>query len=195
MRLGFDVRAEGLGLLPPGGPLLIAPNHASYLDPLALIAVLPWRTLRNTHWAAWTGFMFAGPVRRFASRLVQAFPVDQDRGPAAGLAMASEVLGREKMLVWFPEGQRSPTGELLPFSPGVGVLIAQTGARVVPTRISGTYAALPRGSRKLRRSRVRIRFGAPIDGALLEAEGTGSEAEDRITDALQRRVAALGVRE
>jgi long-chain acyl-CoA synthetase len=194
MRLGFDVCAEGIESLPSQGPLLIAPNHLSFLDPFALIAVLPWRVLRHTYWAAWTGHMFSGPIRRLGSRLAQCFPVDQDRGPAAGLAMASELLGRGEVLVWFPEGQRSPTGELLPFSPGVGILVAQTGTRVVPVRISGTYEALPRGSRRLRRSRVRVHFGVPVAGAVLEAEGAGDSTEARITDALQRRVAALARR-
>ncbi|MCK6371819.1 MAG: AMP-binding protein, partial [Gammaproteobacteria bacterium] len=58
MRFVFRVRVEGAERLPLDGPLLIAPNHASYLDPMAIAAALPWQLLRRTRWAGWTDFMF-----------------------------------------------------------------------------------------------------------------------------------------
>lgn len=191
MRLVFHLRVDGLDRLPASGPLIIAPNHASFLDPLAIIAALPWRFQRDVYWAAWTGHMFAGPIRRFASRIAQAIPVDQDRGPAAGLALATEVLSRRQILVWFPEGQRSPTGELLPFLQGVGVLIARTGSPVMPVHVSGTYQALPRGQSWPRPGRIQVSFGSLVAGAELESTGKGATAESRITDALHGRVAGL----
>jgi long-chain acyl-CoA synthetase len=188
-RLVFRLRAEGVAGLPEAGPLIIAPNHVSFLDPFVLIAALPWRVLRDTYWAAWTGHMFSGPLQRFLAGIAQAIPVDPDRGPAAGLALATELLDRKKVLVWFPEGQRSPGGDLLPFTTGIGILIARTGAPVLPVHISGTYEALPRGRSWPRLSRVQVRLGRPITHGSLQAEGRGDEAG--ISEALRRHVLVL----
>ncbi|MBI2993822.1 MAG: AMP-binding protein [Gammaproteobacteria bacterium] len=190
-RAVFRLRVEGREHLPATGPLVIAPNHASFLDPFAMAAALPWRLQRDVYWAAWTGHLFASPLRRFASRVGQAFPVDPDRGPAAGLALAGEVLARKQIVVWFPEGQRSPTGEMLPFLTGVGILIAGSGSAALPVHLSGTYEALPRNRLRPRRSPIRITIGEPATAVALEAEGIGSTVEARITDALHRRVTDL----
>src|SRR5690606_17522759 len=95
-------------------------------------------------------------------------------------------------VVWFPEGRRSPTGELLPFRPGVGVLLKDSRCLVVPTHISGTYEVWPpQRSRPRIGGRLRVAFGAPVSVADLIAEGCGETDELKIVDALQRRVAAL----
>jgi long-chain acyl-CoA synthetase len=194
MRLAFRVRADGLENLPLGGPAILAPNHSSFLDPFVLAAVLPWRLLCQTHWAGWTERLLASPVTRFVSRVAQALPVDPDRGPAAGLALAEKALARRRFLVWFPEGRRSPSGELLPLQPGIGVLISRSRAPVLPIQISGTYAALPRGRRWPRPSRVRVRFGQLVDHETLKAGGNGVSTEARITNALHGRMARLADR-
>ena len=94
------------------GPLLIAPNHTSYLDPPAIAAALPWRRLRKTFWAGWVGILYTGPFTRFISRACQILPVDPDRDLAGAIETARSLLRRGYSIVWFPEGRRSPTGEL-----------------------------------------------------------------------------------
>lgn len=121
MRGLFRLQVEGLEHLPEEGPFVLTPNHVSYLDPFAVAAALGYRRLRRTYWAGWTGAAFGNPLTRTVSRLAQAVPIDPDRAGVSSLAFGATVLKREKNLVWFPEGERSPTGKLRPFKPGIGV--------------------------------------------------------------------------
>jgi long-chain acyl-CoA synthetase len=191
MRFYFGVTVHGAQSIPRDIAVIVAPNHSSYLDPLALAAALRLRTLRHTVWAGWTGKLFTGPVSRAFSRAAQVVPVDPDRGPAAGLAFGHEILRRRKTLVWFPEGRRSPTGKLLRFLPGIGVLVKDTGATVIPVRISGTFEALPLFRAVPHRHRISVAFGAPMSGAELEAMGEGEDSYSRIADGLRSAVAGL----
>jgi long-chain acyl-CoA synthetase len=172
----------------PAGPALIAPNHASYLDPLAIAAALPWRRLRRTYWAGWAEIMHSTPLRRLVSRATQVFPVDPDRDLAGAVRTARELLAQGYDVVWFPEGRRSPTGELQALERGVGVLVQGVAASVVPAAIDGTFAAWPKHRRWPRPARVRVAFGAPLD-----AESFREPAELRVLleHAIRRLLAAF----
>ena len=191
MRVLFRIKVTGGEHLPAAGALVIAPNHASYLDPFVIAAALPWQFVRRTYWAGWTGRLFANALVRAFSRAAQVVPVDPDRGPAAGLAIGAEVLRRGLVLVWFPEGRRSPTGEIAPFLAGVGMLIKDSGARAWPALIVGSFEAWPRGRRWPRPHPVSVTFGAARTGAELDAQGQGDTAYARIADGLRRAVAGL----
>src|SRR5690606_36940431 len=111
---------------------------------------------------------------------------------AGAIGTARALLDRGASIVWFPEGRRSPTGDLLPFRPGVGVLLKDSRCLVVPTHVSGTYEAWPpKRSRPRAGGRLRVAFGQPVAVSELAAEGRGETDELRIVDALERRVAAL----
>lgn len=191
MRTFFRLKVEGAERLPEEGPLLMAPNHASFLDPLAIAAALPWSRLHHTYWAGWTGIMFAGPISRWLSRATNVFPVDPDHDPFRGLVFGTSVLERGETLVWFPEGRRSPDGQLGAFLPGIAHLLQQTGVQAVPTLILGTFEALPRQRRWPRFRPVTVIFGTPRTAEQLAADGVGKDASARITDGLRRAVAAL----
>ncbi len=160
-RLALRVTVAGREHLPPG-PTVIVPNHASYLDPLVIAAALPWRRLRRTYWAGWVGVMHTSPLRRALSRATQVFPIDPDRDLAAAVGTARELLEAGYSVVWFPEGRRSPTGELTPFQSGVGLLLRSRHATAVPTAISGTFAAWPKHRDWPRPGRVHVTFGTAL---------------------------------
>jgi long-chain acyl-CoA synthetase len=160
VRLAWRVRAAGVEALPQQGPLLFTPNHTSFLDAAVLIAALPWRQLRRTYWAGWVGILHSSPLRRLLSHAAQVFPVDPDRDPAAAMRTAHDLLSQGLSVVWFPEGWRSPTGELQRFQTGVGLLLQQTGATVIPTALHGTFAAWPKQRRLPRFVPVQVAFGA-----------------------------------
>jgi long-chain acyl-CoA synthetase len=191
MRLLFRARAQGLESLPAEGPLLIAPNHLSYLDPFVIAAALPWRRARHLYWAGWTGLLFRGPLTRLFSRACQVVPVDPERGLTSTLAIGRAVLDQGSQLVWFPEGERSNDGELHRFLPGVGWLLDKTGARALPIFIEGTFEALPPGRVLPRLHRVAVRFGEPIDAAELERDAA-DQAHTAMAERLREAVAALG---
>lgn len=191
MERAFGVEAEGLEHLPTAGPCVLTPNHVSYLDPMALAAVLPREQLLRTRWAGFTGVMFRNAFMRWISRATGVVPIDPRRGPLASLALGVRVLRRGNHLAWFPESSRSESGELRPFESGIGLLLRAERVPAVPVRISGTYMALPVGSWMPRFRPIKVRFGPPVTADELEREGRGERPEQRIAAALHDRVAQL----
>lgn len=179
MRSFFRLRCSGLECLPAARPFLITPNHASFLDPLALAASLDYRLLRSTYWAGWTGIVFKNALRRAAARLAQAVPIDPERGAASSLAFGAAVLQRKMALVWFPEGARSEDGSLQPFKPGIGLLLQHCPVPVVPVVIRGAYAAWPRHRSLPRLAPIEVSVHPPVDPKLLEQRGSGETPSQR----------------
>jgi len=190
MRVFFRLRAEGLQHLPPRGPYLIVANHASDLDPLALAASLPLAAMRSVHWGGEITRLFSSALARALCRAANVFPVDE-RAPASSLALAAAVLEQGGVLIWFPEAWRSPTGELQRFLPGIGKLVAESKAPVVPALIRGTFEALPRGRHFPRPAPVRVRFGNAIDPAELGVAEGKTPDYARIAESLRAAVARL----
>lgn len=188
----LQLRVEGLEHLPEEGPVVIAANHLSHLDPFVLSASMDQQRLEQTYWAAWIGATRRNPITRLGSRLAKTVPIDPKRGAITSLAVGAAVLQRDKILVWFPEGERSTSGELMPFKKGLGILLQRYRVPVVPTHIQGTHEAMPPGNRFLRRHPTRVRYGAPLRPEDLEKEGEGDEAPTRIVDALRTAIAKLG---
>jgi long-chain acyl-CoA synthetase len=190
-RGAFRLSVEGTQNLPKDGPFIVAPNHVSYLDAFAVAAALDYRLLRQTYWAGWAGAAFGNPLNRFVSRLAQTVPVDPDRAVFSSLAFGAMVLERGRNLVWFPEGQRSPTGELQQFKPGIGVLVYHFRVPVVPVTIHGTREAMPPGQALPRPKKITVEFGQPLDAGDLERRGAGGQPQDRVVQALHDHVAKL----
>jgi long-chain acyl-CoA synthetase len=186
VRVAFRLQITGAKRLPTDRPLLITPNHASYLDPLVIAAALPWRQLRKTYWAGWVGVLHTSALRRFLSRAMQVFPIDPDRDLATAVRTAQQLLQRGYSVIWFPEGRRSPTGELERFQSGIGLLL-HGGATAVPTAIHGTFAAWPR-QRKLPRL---LQLGVTFGDALTFARTTSGDADERIRTEIEAAVRSL----
>jgi long-chain acyl-CoA synthetase len=191
MRGLFRLRIEGREELPAQGPYLLAPNHASYLDPFAIAATLSWSELRRIYWAGWTGLLFRGPLTRLFSRATRVLPVDPEGGLTSTLPLGLAALERGSGLVWFPEGARSTDGRLHRFLPGVGLLLARTGVPAVPVFIDGSFEAWPPGRAWPRLRPILVRFGRPM---VLEQDDSPSNGEQhrRTADRLHDEVARLG---
>ena len=191
MRLVFRLRTVGLEHL-PSEPWVLAPNHASFLDPMVLSAALGRRRLERSYWGGWTGVAFANPLMRGVSRVGRVLPIDPERGAGSSLALAAAVLKRGDCLIWFPEGERSRTGKLLPFRPGIGLLLARFPRPVVPVSIQGTFEAWPRGRWSIKPHPVRVAFGTPVEPRRLVTPGTPpEETARRIVRALETAVTDL----
>ncbi len=188
-RLLFRLRAEDADKLPQSGPFILAANHVSDIDPVVLAAALPRGVWARTTWAGDRERVFGRAVGRFAARLAHAFPVD-DRAPGVTLTVAAEAVRRGRVLVWFPEEWRSPDGRLQRFMPGIGHILNETGATVVPCYIDGAFEAMPRQATLPRPYPVRVRFGRPVAYQDLVAEAGGADKR-ALAAALQARVAGL----
>jgi long-chain acyl-CoA synthetase len=185
MRGLFRLRVHGVERLPARGPFVLAANHASDLDVLALGASLGLSRIWSTHWAAAPSRLVAKRWMQPLLRLLQVFPVRQ-HGAWESLEHAQALLGAGKIVVWFPEAWRTPDGQLQRFRAGVGHLLAHARVPAVPVRILGTFDAWPRHRRFPRLHQIEIFIGKPI------APGAGGEAEAQaIADALHDAIAGL----
>lgn len=191
MATAFRLDVRGTEHLPNEGPFVVAPNHASYLDPFVVASALGYRKLRGTYWAGWTGVMFGNPVIRLFSRIAQVVPIDPARAVASSLAFAAVILRRGSALVWFPEGQRSLDGTLQPFKPGLGLLLERYPVPVLPVVIEGSYEALPPHKTLPRPRLLRVIVHPPLDPAALAEEGEAGDTSEKIMAALHRHMATL----
>jgi 1-acyl-sn-glycerol-3-phosphate acyltransferase len=151
------------------GPAIICPTHASHLDFSTLRLALGSRRRRRLAAAAAADYFAAARVRWFFAAWLGAFAFNRTgRGGGESFATAELLLAAGWHVLVFPEGTRSVGGEIARFHPGAGLLAVRTGRPVLPVRISGTAAVLPKGARRPRRSRVEVRFGAPLRAATNE---------------------------
>lgn len=189
-RLAFRLSVEGLEHLPESGPAILAPNHLSDLDVPVMMGAVPKRLQPELCWAGNKERLFATKMMRVICRGGHVFPVD-DRIPVVGLSSAIACLRASRFVVWFPEGWRSPTGEIQPFLRGIGLIAQHSGAPVIPVSICGSFEAWPRNRRLPRPRRISVVFGAPIIPSELEANGCGEDAYAKIADGLRRRLVAI----
>ncbi len=172
----FGLRVKDLDRVPTKGPVIIACNHVSDIDAFIVVASLGMKRLRFTWWSGDINRLFGSKIFRLFSRASQIFPVDE-RAAGAALASGAEILRRGNILVWFPESWRSPDGELQRFLPGVGHLMLQSEATVIPARVTGAFEAWPRDRHWPRFMRLGIAYGPPLDTAALIADGVRDPAE------------------
>jgi len=150
------MRSQGVESLPPG-PLILAPNHASYFDPPAVGCNVP----RVTYYLA-RHTLFAPPIGSWLLPSIGSIPVNQDSPGPSSLKNIFEVLKNKGTLVLFPEGARTMDGDLGKAEPGIGLIAARTGTPVVPVHIIGSRAALPRGGGWRPFRNIHVVYGQPM---------------------------------
>jgi 1-acyl-sn-glycerol-3-phosphate acyltransferase len=156
---GIRLRLHGLERLDPAGTYIFMSNHASNIDPPALIPVIPRRTSVLVKKE-----LFRIPILGQAMRIGSLVPVDRSNRERAiaSLDAATEVMKHGKNMTIFVEGTRSRTGKLLPFKKGPFYLAMRTQAPVVPVTITNTYVLQPKGQFFVTPGAVDIIFHAPI---------------------------------
>lgn len=184
LHVGFGLRVTGSERVPPTGPLLLAANHQSYLDPPAIsTSVLH----RHTTFIARAGLFKVKPFAWLISTL-SAIPLREDSGDAAAIRATIGALEQGQMVLIFPEGSRTETGQIGEFKRGVALLVKKARCPVVPAAIAGAFEAWPR-SRKFPRlfgKPVRVAFGEPIPYDALMKDGP-----DAALALIRARVVAL----
>lgn len=159
---GMPVMVSGLGRLDLSRPRIYAANHLSALDIPVLYRYLPFTFRIVAH-----RLVFRVPLVGWQLRASGQLMIDPDSVALARRALRNAIatVRAGTPLVIFPEGERSPTGKMLPFRRGAFYIAVETGADVVPVAILGTYEALPIGSAHLRPRALRLIIGDPIPTA------------------------------
>ncbi|MEP6936956.1 MAG: lysophospholipid acyltransferase family protein [Chthoniobacterales bacterium] len=185
-RLFFRLRILHRERMIEQGPAILAMNHQSYLDPpIAGIATkraiffLARRTLLDV------------PVLRWLLPKLNVIPVDQEGNDRSALKALIRVLKAGEGTLVFPEGSRTPDGNLQPALPGLGLVIAKTLAPVVPMRIFGAYDALPRNGDRLRFRPITLVIGEPIFFTAADLDGKGKDLYQRLSQRVMDAIASL----
>ncbi len=162
----WGLRVRGREKIPETGPVIVACNHISLLDPPVVGSVIP----REAGFVA-KRELFKGLLGRLI-RSLNSIPIDRSRLSLQTMDRLADFLGSGRVLVFFPEGTRSRDGEFGKPKVGVGVLLDRCPAVVVPAYVEGTNDLV---RNLFRRGRVRITFGDPF--AL--PKGDAVPADDR----------------
>jgi 1-acyl-sn-glycerol-3-phosphate acyltransferase len=143
--------------------LVVVANHCSHLDTLCLLAALPLLKLHRAFPAAASDYFFQSVPRVWAAAiLVNALPFARQTRVRQSLSLCRELLANPgTILIIFPEGTRSTTGEVGEFKSGIGALVAGRDVAVAPCFIDGSFQAWPKGKRFPRPRRVRLVVGMP----------------------------------
>ena len=186
-RLLFQYRAVGVDNVPREGGILIAANHASYLDIPILGCGLPRR-------AAYLGRqdLFPMPGLRWICGWLGWIPIRMSRLDREGFGKAIGLIKEGKAVVIYPEGRRSQTGELGPGRPGIGVIVAETGCPVLPVYLKGTHDVLPPDAKWVRLRPITVIFGKPIDFTADAERCKGKEFYKHVSRTVMARIAELG---
>jgi 1-acyl-sn-glycerol-3-phosphate acyltransferase len=185
-RLIFQMRVVHPERMIEEGPLILAVNHASFFDPpLAGIC-----SRRGVYYLARNTLLkwpFFGPL--FPAMNV--IPVERDGNDMSALREVIKKIREGNGVVLFPEGTRSRDGNLQPARAGIGLVIAKTGAPVLPMRIFGAYDAFPKDSKRMRVTRITVVIGEPLHFSADELSGASRERYQELGDRVMEAIAAL----
>lgn len=186
-RIFLRYRTIGGENIPRKGGLILAANHASYVD-IPLLGCGVQRRL----WYLGRSSLFPNPIVNWLLRSLGWIPLRAERVDRKALGLANQLLKENKVVVIFPEGTRSPDGQLQPGKPGIGVIVAEAKCPVVPVYLSGTYEVLPPGASWIHLHPVDVRFGKPLDFSEAQTRFQGKEFYHHVSQIVMTRIAELG---
>lgn len=183
----FRGEVTGLSNIPRRGPFIIACNHASHLDPPIVGSLVPRQVAffaRKTLWKPGLAQWWLDGVGTI--------PVDRDGGSDVGaIKRVLQTLQSGKALILFPEGTRSPDGNLQSAKPGVGLIACRTQVPVLPVRIFNSHRAFGRGGGVHFGTPVSVAFGRVLAPADYDPPGAGKDRYQRVSERIMAAIAAL----
>jgi long-chain acyl-CoA synthetase len=183
----FHLRATGRDKLPPSGPFILCSNHQSFIDPIILAGLSPWSVFRDAFAVGTSEIFGSGPMRTLA-RWLRVVVVDPDANLVSAMRAGAYGLRHGRVLVLYPEGERSIDGTPRTFRKGAAILSIHTQAPILPIAIDGFYDSWPRGKPFQKFAPLRMMFGDPIFPPP-EAEASEAAYEKLIAEVKARVVA------
>lgn len=191
LRIYHRLRIDGREHLPDEGSFVLVCNHTSHLDTLCLLSAVPIKKIHRTFPAAAADYFFCSLSRSAVSAiLINALPFDRKLKGAESLTVCARLLENEgNILILFPEGTRTTSGEMARFRSGIGRLLAGKDLPVLPCHLSGGLAAWPKGRGLPMPTKLHLRIGAPRSYAGL---AKSTDSVHKICHELQTCVVDLG---
>jgi long-chain acyl-CoA synthetase len=184
----FQLKVTGLEKLPAKGPYIISSNHQSFLDPVILGSVLPGPIFKDIFSVGTSEIFGSGSMRRLA-RWLRVIVVDPDANLIPAMRAGAFGLRQGRVLILYPEGERSIDGIPKTFKKGAAILSIHLQVPIVPVAIEGFHEAWPRGKAFHGFEPLKIRFGDPL---LPPPEANASEATyAELTSKLKARVVSM----
>lgn len=188
------VHVEGLEHLPAQGPYLLCPNHQGYLDPFILCSVLPYHVFRQMFIVGAAEYFESGPMQWVAHQ-INLVPVDPDAALVPAMKAGAFGLSRGRILLLFPEGERSIDGTVKRFKKGATILASHVGVPIVPVALKGIWEMWPRTRPidwryvgPLRSHKVRVAFLPPVTVPPGESYGDAAARLRGVVDAKWQRL-------
>lgn len=186
----FNLKIVGQENIPLAGGVLIAANHVSYLDPPVICAALP----RQTYCMA-KQELFAHSLLRWIFNKGNVFSVNRTGVSPQSFKKVLSLLEQGRVVVIFPEGQRSFNGKLQAAKPGIGMIISKAvekypQVKFIPAKVLGTDKVLPREAKWFKSGNLEVRFGRPVD-VHQQAEHSSKEKYQAIADAVMEKIGEL----
>jgi 1-acyl-sn-glycerol-3-phosphate acyltransferase len=182
--------------VPLTGGVILASNHASFLDPPLVGSGLH----RDINYLARES-LFRFPGIGALLRSWNSVPVDRDGGGAAGLKAILERLLAGGGIILFPEGTRTTDGQLQKARSGIGLTVIKSNAVVIPVRVFGTFEAYGKNHKFPRPKKVAVKYGEPMRFEKLRAEAKDcskprlKEIYQEVADEIMAAIAELEPRE
>ena len=168
------------------GPVILAVNHQSFFDP-PLVGNAADRAI---YFLAKKSLMDV-PILGWLLPKLNVIPVNLEGGDRSALKALIRILSAGECALVFPEGTRTPDGNLQPAQPGLGLVIAKTRAPVVPMRIFGAYDAWPIHGKIRLWKKITIVVGEPIHFSEAELAGGGKDLYQRLSQRVMDAIAAI----
>ncbi len=182
----FHLEISGVERLPKDLPFIISPNHQSFLDAPIVTAALPWYVFRDVFYVG-TSEIFGGGFWRWFARFLRLIPVDPDANLVPAMQAGAFGLRNKKVLMLYPEGERTIDGTPKVFKKGAAILAHHLNVPIVPVALEGFYDAWPRGKQFQGFSHMQMEFLDPI---YPDSNEPAEKAYDRLTSELRASVYA-----
>ncbi|MBL9194604.1 MAG: 1-acyl-sn-glycerol-3-phosphate acyltransferase [Opitutaceae bacterium] len=183
----FRGEVAGLENIPKRGAFIVACNHASHLDPPIIGSLVPRQMAffaRKTLWKPGIASWWLDGVGTI--------PVDRDGGSdVTAIRRVLQTLNSGKALILFPEGTRSPDGNLQSAKPGVGLIACKTQAPVLPVRIFNSHEAFGRKGGLRLGTRVSVTFGPVLPPAVYDPPGAGRDRYQKTSERIMLAISQL----
>ena len=161
-RILNGLKVTGMEKLPDQGPFILSSNHQSYIDPAILGAILPWKHFKNL-FSVGTSEIFGSGIMRWVAGQLRIVVVDPDANLVPAMKAGAYGLRHGKVLILYPEGERSVDGSPKRFKKGAAILATHLRVPIVPIAIEGFYDAWPRGKPFFQKiTKFSMALGEPI---------------------------------